>query len=96
MHPKLYHTSIRGNIARSILADANVRDYLIVSFDGATRVTYEKFRGKGNYDRVVVVGKLGRRVIPGTEICMKKKLSGLRAKNYVLYTRRNLYPVYSD
>ena len=28
-------------------------DYLIVSFDGASRETYEKFRGKGNYERVV-------------------------------------------
>jgi len=28
-------------------------DYLIVSFDGASEETYEKFRGKGNYRRVV-------------------------------------------
>lgn len=28
-------------------------DYLIVSFDGATRETYEKYRGRGNYDKVI-------------------------------------------
>lgn len=41
-------------------------DYLIVSFDGATRATYEKFRGKGNYDRVV--GNLGHLIRKKNEL----------------------------
>lgn len=28
-------------------------DFLIVSFDGATKETYDKFRGEGNFDRVL-------------------------------------------
>ena len=28
-------------------------DYLIVSFDGATQETYEKFRGRGNFNKVL-------------------------------------------
>jgi len=35
------------------LLDSNL-DYLIVSFDGATKETYEKFRGKGNFEKVLV------------------------------------------
>jgi len=28
-------------------------DFLIISFDGATKETYEKFRGEGNFDKVL-------------------------------------------